>query len=168
MGRGVGESVEKCGEGGGVGGWGGGRGWGRGRRVSVCGRGARVCWGGAQGGSSPVARSAWGVGGAGWGWVSWSGGGGRRMVARAEDPRGAKVGTWYRLSRQDPPASFDEIAAFIDANPDWPEGARLRRRDIVEPDLVGELYLHRAEAGVPGRRQPVQQRVFGEHRRYIG
>ncbi len=73
----------------------------------------------------------------------------RRMLARAEDPLVAKVVTWYRLSRQDPPASFDEIAAFINANPDWPEGARL---------------LHRAEQALDDRVPAARVRAwFARH-----
>ncbi len=66
----------------------------------------------------------------------------QRLLARTGDPLVAKVVTWYRLTRQDPPASFDEIAAFIDANPNWPEPLRLRRRaeqaldDRVPPERV--------------------------------
>ncbi len=51
-----------------------------------------------------------------------------RFAAKGEDALIDKVIAWYRLTQSDPPAPFDEIAAFIEANPDWPGQTLLRRR----------------------------------------
>ena len=39
-----------------------------------------------------------------------------------------KILTWGRLRQPDPNASFTEIAAFMTANPDWPDQKKLQRR----------------------------------------
>jgi soluble lytic murein transglycosylase len=44
------------------------------------------------------------------------------------DPAGQKLAEWYILRHSDTTASFNRYAAFIDANPDWPGAALMRRR----------------------------------------
>lgn len=52
----------------------------------------------------------------------------RRLVRQAKDPLPGKVLRWLYLSRSGTPAAFEEIAAFIEANPDWPGQDRLARQ----------------------------------------
>jgi len=51
-----------------------------------------------------------------------------RLAAASKDPLPAKVVDWLRLKAADSGAAFAEIAAFLEANPDWPEGGTLRTR----------------------------------------
>ena len=48
-----------------------------------------------------------------------------RIAARASDPLGSKILRWMDFSRPHNYAGFDEISAFIAANPDWPRQRRL-------------------------------------------
>jgi len=52
----------------------------------------------------------------------------RRLAARAAEPLPGKAIRWLDITRQGGKASFDEIAAFIRANPHWPYQALLHRR----------------------------------------
>ncbi|MEJ2119263.1 MAG: lytic transglycosylase domain-containing protein [Alphaproteobacteria bacterium] len=47
---------------------------------------------------------------------------------RVRDPLTRKMLTWYRLQSRTSGASFGEIHTFLQRNPDWPLGARLRYR----------------------------------------
>ncbi|HSK41013.1 MAG TPA: lytic transglycosylase domain-containing protein [Arenibaculum sp.] len=50
-----------------------------------------------------------------------------RHAARADERLPAKVVTWMELARVDRPVDLATVAAFIRANPDWPNTAALRR-----------------------------------------
>jgi soluble lytic murein transglycosylase len=56
-------------------------------------------------------------------------------MARIKDPLARKIVTWYGYSerRDGGGAPFDEITAFLRANPDWPLAARLRLRAEAAP-----------------------------------
>ena len=66
----------------------------------------------------------------------------RGLAARGAYPSLNKLLTWKRLSEARPVPGYEEIAAFITANPDWPAMDRLRRRaeaamgDAMEPGRV--------------------------------
>ena len=49
-------------------------------------------------------------------------------AAKSKSPTAAKLIDWMRLSAANSGAGFEEIAAFVAANPDWPDLNRLRRR----------------------------------------
>lgn len=49
----------------------------------------------------------------------------RRLIAKVPDPVIAKLLTWRLLSRPRSNATFKQIAAFVEANPDWPLQWRL-------------------------------------------
>ena len=51
-----------------------------------------------------------------------------RLAARAKDPLPAKVLAWMRYAAPGSGASFGVIDAFLQANPEWPRRAELRRR----------------------------------------
>ena len=51
----------------------------------------------------------------------------RKVAARASSPLVAKTIQWLDLSRRGTSAGFDEISAFLYANPDWPRRGALRR-----------------------------------------
>jgi soluble lytic murein transglycosylase len=53
---------------------------------------------------------------------------GRRLVNDSKDRFAAKVFRWAELQQPRSGASFEDIAAFIDANPDWPSLDALSRR----------------------------------------
>jgi soluble lytic murein transglycosylase len=54
----------------------------------------------------------------------------RRLAARVHEPLVAKLVQWMWLQTSSSGAPFDAIAAFVDANPDWPaRDAMLRRAD---------------------------------------
>jgi soluble lytic murein transglycosylase len=53
---------------------------------------------------------------------------GRRLVSEGRDRFVAKVFRWAELQQPRSGASFEDIAAFIDANPDWPGLDTLSRR----------------------------------------
>ncbi len=50
------------------------------------------------------------------------------LAARGRDPLTAKIVRWLYLSAEGSGASFDEIAAFMESNPDWPNRTALARR----------------------------------------
>ena len=52
-----------------------------------------------------------------------------RQARQAKNQLPAKVLRWMELSQRGNSASFGEIVAFIDANPDWPYPNRLERRE---------------------------------------
>ncbi|MCK1360049.1 lytic transglycosylase domain-containing protein [Bradyrhizobium sp. 199] len=47
---------------------------------------------------------------------------------RIADPAGRKLADWFMLRHSESTANFRRYAAFLDANPDWPSSALLRRR----------------------------------------
>jgi len=54
----------------------------------------------------------------------------RNLAARAREPLVAKLVEWLWLQKSGSGAPFEDIAAFVDANPDWPaRDALLRRAD---------------------------------------
>ena len=55
----------------------------------------------------------------------------RDLAARGSHPALVKVVTWVRLARAQPLPPFEDIAGFIEANPDWPGIDTLRRRAEV-------------------------------------
>lgn len=68
-----------------------------------------------------------------------------RHAARADEPLPAKVVTWMELARSDRPVDLPALAAFIRANPDWPNTATLRRN---------------AERAMPARLDPGEVRTW--------
>ena len=50
------------------------------------------------------------------------------LAAKGNRPALTKVVTWIRLTKAQPVPAFEEITAFIEANPEWPAMATLRRR----------------------------------------
>lgn len=73
----------------------------------------------------------------------------RLLSRRADDPLLAKAIQWLDLRRPGTTARFPEIAAFIDANPDWPEQTVLRRRaeeamndSIADETIIAWLGAH--------------------------
>jgi soluble lytic murein transglycosylase len=50
------------------------------------------------------------------------------LAGRLSDPVAVKLITWHRIIGRDESLSFNEMAAFIDANPDWPWPNTLRQR----------------------------------------
>ncbi len=59
-----------------------------------------------------------------------------RLAAKGHDPLPAKILRWLDMTRPGSHASFAQIVAFIEANPDWPLGVRLLLR--AEESLVGD------------------------------
>jgi len=59
---------------------------------------------------------------------------GRRLVNESKDRGATKIYRWAELQQPRSGASFEDIAAFIDANPDWPNLDALSRR--AEESLV--------------------------------
>lgn len=53
---------------------------------------------------------------------------GRRLIGESRDRFAAKVFRWAELQQPRSGASFEDIAAFIDANPNWPNLETLSRR----------------------------------------
>ena len=51
-----------------------------------------------------------------------------RHLSQVSDPVAIKLVTWSRLISDNSTATFAEIVAFTDANPDWPRGCASRRR----------------------------------------
>ncbi len=59
----------------------------------------------------------------------------RQMARQAGDPVLAKVLDWVNMSNDEGDAGFRDIAAFIPANPDWPDQTGLRRQaEMRMPD----------------------------------
>lgn len=52
----------------------------------------------------------------------------RRLAATAREPMVPRLVNWLRLQTQGSGATFEEIAGFIEANPDWPAREALHRR----------------------------------------
>ncbi len=52
----------------------------------------------------------------------------RRLAGRIKDPLTVKIFRWLDSSRRGTEASFEEIAAFMAKNPDWPRQSLLQRR----------------------------------------
>ena len=59
-----------------------------------------------------------------------------RLAAKGHDPLPAKILRWLDMTKPGTHASFAELAAFIEANPDWPLRGSLRRR--AEESLMGD------------------------------
>ena len=74
------------------------------------------------------------------------------LAARTADPVVPKVLDWIRFTTSGEPASFEEIATFIDHNPDWPEMGTLRVN--AEAKLDGNVPTHRIIDWL-GRHQPL-------------
>lgn len=55
----------------------------------------------------------------------------------------AKIALWVSLKNEDSAAPFEEIAAFIDANPDWPylRTLRIRAERAILPDTSKQMLL---------------------------
>ncbi len=66
-----------------------------------------------------------------------------------DDPVAAKLLFWLKVIRNEGTASFDQISAFVDANPDWPYGAAMRRR--AEEALPADMPPVRLVAWFNGR-----------------
>ena len=70
----------------------------------------------------------------------------RGLAAKGNYPSLGKLLTWMRLSRAQPLPSFEEITAFIRANPDWPGLDKLRRNaesamgDAMDPSRVIDWF----------------------------
>lgn len=64
-------------------------------------------------------------------------------AAKIKDPVAVKIAEWMRLKTPNSGATFDEIAAFLDANPDWPRRSRLVRRaeEALGPAMPNEKIL---------------------------
>ncbi|WP_370153259.1 lytic transglycosylase domain-containing protein [Ferrovibrio sp.] len=63
----------------------------------------------------------------------------RRLAARVSEPLVGKLVQWLWLQTSGSGAPFEEIAAFIDANPDWPARDALLRRAEESIDIsVGD------------------------------
>ena len=54
-------------------------------------------------------------------------------TSRVKDPLARKIVTWYALSERKDGTTFDQIVAFLRANPDWPLSYRLRQRAEAAP-----------------------------------
>ena len=65
------------------------------------------------------------------------------LATQTNDPVAIKYVAWMRLATAKSGATFDEIAAFLAANPDWPDHDRLRRRaeEAMGADLPDERIL---------------------------
>jgi soluble lytic murein transglycosylase len=58
-----------------------------------------------------------------------------RLATKGHDPLPAKILRWLDMTRPGSHASFAQLAAFVDANPEWPLRGNLRRR--AEESLTG-------------------------------
>jgi len=65
------------------------------------------------------------------------------LAVRSKIPIAPKLIEWMRFGAVDSGAGFDEIAAFVEANPDWPDLSRLRRRaeEAMGPDIPDDRLL---------------------------
>ena len=59
-----------------------------------------------------------------------------RLAAKGHDPLPAKILRWLDMTRAGTHASFAELAAFIEANPNWPLRGNILRR--AEESLLGD------------------------------
>jgi soluble lytic murein transglycosylase len=80
-----------------------------------------------------------------------------RLAAEADNPLGAKILKWWDYSRPGTAASFADIAAFIDENPDWPAqrslqiGAEAAMRSGVSNEAVLAWYRWRDPVSRDGK-----------------
>lgn len=67
----------------------------------------------------------------------------RQAESRIKDPVARKLLRWARLTAPDPKADFEEIAAFMAANPAWPDQQGLQRRaeEAMTPSMADERVL---------------------------
>ena len=67
----------------------------------------------------------------------------RKFAKRVKAPLAANLLTWARLTSASPKVSFDQVAAFIKKNPDWPGQVRLRHRaeEAMKPDMPADQVL---------------------------
>ena len=67
----------------------------------------------------------------------------RKFAKRVKAPLAANLLTWARLTSASPKVSFDQVAAFIKQNPDWPGQVRLRHRaeEAMKPDMPADQVL---------------------------
>ncbi len=67
----------------------------------------------------------------------------RRLAEKGKDPLPAKVITWLYLTEPGTRTDFDELARFIDANPDWPRRQTLlgRAEEAMGDDTPDERAL---------------------------
>ena len=67
---------------------------------------------------------------------------GLSLAKQGQHPLAAKIITWMDLRRQKPGKSFDEIAAFLEANPDWPSLYALHRNaELVLPKSLSAAQI---------------------------
>ena len=97
------------------------------------------------------------------------------LAARGSYPSLAKLLTWKRLSEAQPLAGFDEIAAFIADNPDWPGMDKLRRHaevamgDALDPGRVLKWFTdHPPLSGVGKMRLAEAHRARGDEKTAAG
>ncbi len=91
------------------------------------------------------------------------------LAVRGNYPSLTKLLTWMRLSEGRPLPSFDEIAAFIAVNPDWPGMNNLRRRaeaamsDAIDPTRAIRWFTaHPPLSGVGKMRLGEAHRAMGD------
>ncbi|MCH7551708.1 MAG: hypothetical protein IIA35_08450, partial [Proteobacteria bacterium] len=62
---------------------------------------------------------------------------------KIKDPLARKILQWARLKKPDPKARFTEIAAFMAANPGWPDRQRLQRQaeEAMTPKTPDDVVL---------------------------
>lgn len=65
------------------------------------------------------------------------------LAEKAGDPVLVKIVSWIRFTVRGERASFEEIAAFIDANPDWPDQDDMRRsaEDALKDDTPTHVVI---------------------------
>ena len=91
------------------------------------------------------------------------------LAAKGRYPSLTKLFTWMRLSQARPLPSFDELAAFITANPDWPGTDKLRRRaeaamsDAIDPGRAIQWFTAQPPlSGVGKMRLGEAHRAMGD------
>ncbi len=81
----------------------------------------------------------------------------RRHASRVKDPLARKILKWFRYTRAEPKATFEDVAAFIDANPDWPKQDLLKRRAEesmtldTDPAVVFDWFAHHEPVSLDGK-----------------
>jgi soluble lytic murein transglycosylase len=69
---------------------------------------------------------------------------GEAEAAGIGDPLAAKFFTWFEMTFDRPEGDFAKIAAFIEANPNWPRQRSLRRRaETVMPETLSDAQTLR-------------------------
>jgi len=65
------------------------------------------------------------------------------LARKSKLPIAPKIIEWMRLTDENGGGGFDEVTAFILANPDWPGQVRLRRRaeEAMGPDVANDKLL---------------------------